>query len=631
MSAPWLVGMNPEQAAVIAHDGGPLYCGAVAGCGKTRAAVNRIARLVDSGVEPSRILAVTFSSKASGEMNVRLKELGVRHARVGTWHSLALQILKEDFLPQSGWAIDEKDRHKSLVKEACGYKYLDWKAADASKVRSFIGFCKANMWLPESDEAMAEAEKRFEHDARRARDAYRISDELTHGLGLLTFDDMLLFAARHLQGEDAAARWSAKWDYVIVDEAQDNSVVQEVMAGAIASSHSNIMAVGDVAQAIYGFRGSTPQHLASFPTRWPTAKTIVMNRNYRSGRAIVRAANLAIAPAEVRLPVEMLAERDLDGVVRSVCVSTVDCEAAEFVSWVQSAREDDRAYSEMTCLFRTNAQSRALEDKLLQAKIPYVVVGGGCFYERKEVKDLLAYLRVAAGRDDEGDAVRRCINAPFRFLGKAFVDRLMHLSQQSEGESWVALVEQAAQQSGVQRRQVQSAREWCSIVAQVKESLTREVPENPGNLLLSIIHHTRYVDWLVKEEGEDSIENSAASNVRELARIAGAFKTVTELLDYVDENIRERARMQKKQKGDRVLLMSVHRSKGLEWPLVWVCGCNEGILPHAKGDLEEERRLFYVAVTRARDELVLSYVERVEGPRGPRPLEPSRFLADARV
>jgi DNA helicase-2/ATP-dependent DNA helicase PcrA len=277
-----------------------------------------------------------------------------------------------------------------------------------------------------------------------------------------------------------------------------------------------------------------------------------------------------------------------------------------------------------------------MEDALLREKIPYVVVGGACFYERKEVKDLLGYLRVATGRDEDGDAVRRCINAPFRYLGKAFVDRVMatyNAAQDSgRGVDWPFIVKSASASSGIQRRQAISAGEWCDVISRVGDMARSDDPNarSPGNILLWIIQRTGFVKWLVQDEGEESIENSAASNVRELARIAQSFATVDELLDYVDKNIEERAAQQRKSsRGDRVLLMSIHRSKGLEWPLVWVCGCNDGILPHAYGDVEEERRLFYVAVTRARDEVVCSYVAHVESMNGPKQLRPSAFLADA--
>lgn len=629
-TAPWNRNMNDEQATVIAHDRGPLYCAAVAGCGKTRAVVNRIARLVHDGAQPERILAVTFSKKAADEMNDRLHDdLGITTARVGTWHSLALQVLKEDQLQASKWSIDERDRNKGFIKEAVGYRYLDWKGADVTALRMYIGVCKANLWADDSPEALDAARAKFGHDASKAVQAYRISDELTHGAALLTFDDMLVFCARHLQIDDNAARWGARWDYVLQDEAQDANVVQMTIAEALAQRHRNYAIVGDPAQSIYGFRGSSPLHFTAFVERWGAA-AVYMNRNYRSGRAIVEAANRAIAPAEVRLPVDMVAMRDFEGSARATVAETLEDEGAAFVEWVQQHQQDGGALSDVACLFRTNAQSRALEEALLAAKVPYVVIGGSSFYERKEVKDLLAYLRVAMGRDTTGDAVKRCINAPFRYLGLKFTDRVMLLGggpSPAGPNDWPAVVAQAARGAGIQRRQQVSAEEWADLIV----ATGRKVHEGaaPGEVLQWLVDRTGYLAWLQKEEGEESIESSHAANVRELVRVAGRFSTCTELLDYIERSIKEAAQQRRSQRGERVMLMSIHRSKGLEWPLVWVCGCVDGVLPHAKGDPEEERRLFYVAVTRARDAVVCSAVGRMATGAGVRVMQPSRFLFDA--
>lgn len=623
---PWLSNMNPEQAAVIAHTDGPLYVAAVAGCGKTRALVNRIARLVHDGAQPDRILAVTFSRDGAGEMNARLGKMGV-DATISTWHALAWRILREDCTTQAGWKLDDKNRHKTLVKEACGYKYLDWKDADTNAVRSYIGWCKAQFVAHDDPRALEIALDKFGDDraARLARSAYQTSDELVHGMGLLTFDDMLVFAARHLSNPDNAARWAARWDYVMQDEAQDASPVQMVIAEALARGHRNYMIVGDPAQSIYGFRGSSPEQFQAFPATWG-ADTIYMHRNYRSGSAVIKAANGAIAPALVRLPVEMAAERPSAGMARSLRTEDLDDEANEFLQYVQERVGAGGRYSDCTVLFRTNAQSRALEDALIRAKVPYVVVGGGCFYERKEVKDLLAYLRVAADRDADGDAVRRCINAPFRFLGRAFVDRLMVAQRQTQDPDWPSIVEQVAQQQRIQSRQASSARQWASIIRSV------DLECSAGEALRQVVAATGYTDWVTRDEGEETIENSGATNVRELLRVADSFASVEALLDYVDKNIAEQARQRKMKKGDHVLLMTIHKSKGLEWPCVWMVGCNDGILPHAKGDPEEERRLFYVAATRAQDELTCSYVNTVAGNGGrPRELPPSKFLANAGI
>jgi len=343
------------------------------------------------------------------------------------------------------------------------------------------------------------------------------------------------------------------------------------------------------------------------------------------------AANAIIRPAANRLPEDMIAERDggrFTGRVEMRSCDVLEDEAREFAEFVKSEIEGGRDAGDICCLFRTNAQSRSLEEALLKARLPYMMVGGTNFYERKEVKDLLAYLRVAAERDDS-ESVKRCINAPFRFLGAKFVERVMQTSERTPGWSWAQIVQTAAEQTGVQRRQVDSASDWASIIRDLQAMISDET-KTAAETLDWLIRRTGYLEWLEKEEGDESIENSHAANVRELVRVAHNFHAVSELLDYVDKNVAESARQRRSRKSAQkcVLLMSIHRSKGLEWPVVWLVGANETILPHAKGDIEEERRLMYVAVTRARDHLVISHVAELATRWGVKQVDRSHFLDD---
>lgn len=646
----WLKNMNPEQTAAILHHEGPVALLATAGSGKTRALVHRIVRLiVDGGVDAATILAVTFSRKAADEMQERIEVLADElrvdiDASIGTWHALCLSILREDNTHWSTWTVDEKDQHKWIVKEVLGYKYLDWKTADLTKVRSFIGWCKAHLYTWEDPEAMEEARRRFGtlRDAsgrpafQLALDAFSKSQEITEDRGLLTFDDFLVFAHRHLTDEDTRLRWAAKWNLIMQDEAQDENRAQKEIGKFLAQDHRNYMKIGDPAQSIFGFRGSTPEYLMAFEKEWG-AKTIIMNRNYRSGSKIIEAANNIIRPATVRLPADMIPERGTEGAVKAMRCADFDDEAKEFASWVEQHTMNGGKPSDVTCLFRTNAQSRALEEELLKRQIPYVIVGGHSFYDRREVKDILGYVRVAAGMDREGDAIKRCINAPFRFLGARFVDKLMDVARShgfpAEPVSWSDVVSETCEAEGIQSRQRASAQEWTGLMNQIVRMMAAEdtnADKKPVNILSYIVNQTKYIAWLEKEEGEETIESSGGANVRELIRVSERFSTVKDLLDYIEKS-QAAAKKQKKSRsgGERVLLMSIHRSKGLEWPKVWVVGNNEMILPHAKGEIEEERRLAYVAATRAQDELVLSFVNSMATRAGMKQAKPSRFLVDA--
>lgn len=639
-----LAGLNPEQVEVVTHGQGPLVTGAVAGAGKTASLVRRIAYLVrEHDVDPSRILAVTFSAKAAKEMNDRLRPL-VRstQARVGTFHSLAWEIVRSEDVDLASWDLDERDRYRQVVKEAISYRGMDWKNADLTVVLQFIGRCKARCALPRSERALEEAKTFCGSRPSAARhpeklvEAYWRSEDIRRQRRLITFDDMLLEAWRMLSTDSSCrSRWSSRWDYVLQDEAQDENLVQREIASMLAADHRNYMIVGDPAQSIYAFRGSDPSGILGFESTW-TARKILMHRNYRCGDAIVNAANgvLAAMPVETHLGAQITACRGVAGVVSATEYGDMDAEADGVVCDIRDGHTDGRAWGDNVVLYRTNAQSRALEDRLLTERIPYLVLGGVNFYERREVKDLLAYLRLSASRGSADD-VRRCINAPFRFLGKAFVDGLMDLVQRrGTTAGWTDIVKHYIKNSRdvKQARQRASAEQWCSLIDTSAATIKRGgVESRPAILLQEILDSTQYVTWLQRDEGTESPENNRVSNVRELVRAAERFPTVHELLDYIEQQI-DAAKEAKASGGgaDRVTLMSIHRSKGLEWPVVYVVGVNEGILPHGRcEDSNEERRLAYVAFTRARDVLRISCVRRASIGSRVVDLDPSSYIEEA--
>lgn len=417
-----------------------------------------------------------------------------------------------------------------------------------------------------------------------------------------------------------------------------------------------------VLNCIFSFRGSESTRLLNFQKKWPGAKVVLMNRNYRCGDSIISAANgllRAMAP-ETRLDMELRPERGVPGHIEGKVYLDADAEAGGVVQQLQQLHEDGAPWRSMVVLYRTNAQSRALEEACLGDRVPYVVVGGVNFYERREVKDLLAYLRLAAGRCSFED-VRRSINAPMRYLGKAFVQqveaaasrgsevrsfgRRMGPSEREGKPDWVAVVRATLQRSGVQQRQVREAERWCTVVEDLSRRVLRarepEVqqgsPEHraamPATMLEHVLQVTGYVAWLTRDEGTESPENNRVSNVRELVRAAERFTTVDELLDYVEDTL-ERAEQAKSagEQPDRVTLMSIHRSKGLEWPVVFFVGANDRIIPHHRCEDEgEERRLAYVCVTRARDSLYVSCMARSAVGDRVVPLRPSKFLSEAGI
>lgn len=644
--------LNPEQREVVLHDKGPLLAVAVAGAGKTKTVVHRIAYLVAvRGVDPKKILAVTFSKKGADEMNERLvKLIGETEARVGTFHSLGLEILREEMT--TTWTVDDRNRFAICLKDAVGYKELNIaKEVDITELQSFIGRCKASIARPGSDDAHAIAKHFFDGRGERlAMEAYQRAEELRRDRKLLTFDDMILDAAEMLKqdevnGDDEVrARWSNRWDYVIQDEAQDQNLCQLVIGEKLAQDHRNYMLVGDPAQTIFSFRGARPDKLLGFEKTWG-ARVITMGKNYRCGDCIISTANQALdmMNAAERLPTAMEACRGVPGLITSVCHPNTELEASWIADRARTLHEDGKlAWADMVVLYRTHACSRAIEEAMLTARIPYVVLGGANFYERREVRALLAYLRLASGRGD-GDDVERCINSPFRFLGRAFVERVVGAAQDAHrsGEEldWVAIVRKVAAQANIQARQKRSAEEWASMIHDAADAIAGTVciackgsgdegpgsedtsrcvscggtgnigEKSPADILRSIVRRTGYIQWLKDDEGDESVENDRASNVAALTEtVAPRFQTTAELLNYIEETQRKVATERKNAgKDDKVILTSCHRAKGLEWPVVFLAGVSQGQFPHAFAEnIEEEKRLFYVGITRARDELHVS-------------------------
>jgi DNA helicase-2/ATP-dependent DNA helicase PcrA len=650
-----LKGLNPEQREIALHDEGPLLAAAVAGSGKTHALVIRVAYLVGvRGVPASRVLAVTFSRKGADEMNERLDELLGKGsgARIGTFHSLAYEILRKEG-KCDGWTVDDRDRYRYCIKDAVGFRELKWKQADVTLIAHYISLCKCDLARPYSERSVEIAEEfRAKNpgpktNVQRLLAAYERAEELRREKQLLTFDDMLFDAVELLQKDEGVrSRWASRWSYVLQDEAQDQNLGQLLIGELLAKDHRNYMLVGDPAQTIFTWRGARPEKLLGFEEEWG-AKKIIMHRCYRCAPEVIEVANrvlLSMDP-ETRLDTEMTAEKTASGDVTCTGYGDLDEEGAGIAARIKELLSDGKVQpKDIAVLYRTNAQSRAPEEGLLTERVPYRIIGGVNFYERKEVKDLLGYLRLAEGRGDLDD-VRRCINAPFRYLGKAFVTKVTDAAKdarrrakKSNGRvSWPGVVRRAAEAAGIQRRQQYNAEDWADIIenlhARINAPDAADNPEaKPAKILEDIVRSTGYVDWLTRDEGEETTENSRVSNVRELVRAAYKFPSVAELLDYVDTTI-EASKEQRKgnePSPNKVTLTTLHRSKGLGWPVVFVIGANEDILPHARAEeLEEERRLFYVGCTRAMDALHVSCVAEAAIGNQVRGLAPSRFLDEA--
>lgn len=639
-----LEGLSPEQRAVAEHERGVALVVAVAGAGKTTTMTRRIARLVGQGVDGEKILAITFTRSGAAAMNAKLEALGVRlrkakgdgGVRVGTFHSLCLEIIRDDS-PWKGYEVDDGDKMKFALKDLLGYRGMQWDDCDLTMVEGFIGWMKNEAGVDgdgriKKDVLVRVLAEHAEWKDPRYAEALEKYERERHKRRLLTFDDMLCTAVNYLTADEGArARWAARYAHVMVDEFQDTNTAQMLLTEHLARAAESFMVVGDDDQLIYAWRGSRPEYTLGFEQKFG-AKLYFMQTNYRSRPEVLGPANNVISLNQARISKQNLPARQAGGLVDVASCANSDDEAAHIADQIKAGVASGRTYKDHAVLYRTNALSRALEEAFIEAKIPHIVVGGMDFYSRKEVADLLAYLRLAVDCYDV-EAFSRAVNRPFRYIGKASVDKLLALGERSPGGP-MGLCSDPPRAAGLQWRQEGSLREFAGVVAELRSMV--EAKARPDAMLSAVLDRTDYLGWLARDEGTDTSENSRVSNVKELVRTAGRFATAAAMLEYVD-GIKQARKACKKHDEDEVapdavLLMTVHKAKGLEWPVVFLAGCSQGILPHARStNIEEERRLFYVGVTRAVEECRISapVVFGVGGQGAVKALPPSQFIGEA--
>lgn len=652
-----LSGLNPSQQAAVLTVDGPVLVLAGAGTGKTETLVRRIANMVLShGIDPQRILAVTFSRDAAAEMNTRLvRWLGATDARVGTFHSVALGIIRAERIGGRDWELQESMRPIVKVAAGWGEGNLDWKDADPTYLDGFISAAKVALIRPGTPEALELARKYALRDpgphARPEKVAavYARAEELRIGRGVITFDDFVPMVVWAFQADDALRRrWAERWTHGLQDETQDQGLDQLTLAELLCKDHGNYMVVGDPAQSIYGFRGAVPERLLSFATRWPNAKVVKLEHNYRSQPQVLSLANAVVNTMGYGdATLNLVPVRDGEADIRTTVTLDFDTEASSVAEDYTSRHADGQAWKGMAVLVRTHAQTRALEEAFLSARVPYVIAGAVNFYERQEVKTLLSYLRVVSDRGTLDD-VRRVVNAPNRYLGKVFLAAVEEaytsdvdpdeLPEWETAEMWASVITAGiSRMARINQNQTKSAKGLATTLRRFQKVYAEGMAESatedqrslatPGALLSRLVEELDYIAWLTGAEGRETPENSRVSNVREMVRASARFATVQAYLEHVAETVRRAAEARKKGANvDAVTVTTIHRSKGLEWPVVTMVGVNEGILPHARGDEAEERRLFYVGVTRARDVLRVSLCELAVVNGKERRLTPSRYL-----
>jgi ATP-dependent DNA helicase UvrD/PcrA len=596
------------QRAAVEHRGSPLLVVAGAGSGKTRVLTRRIAHLLATGdAPPWGILAITFTNKAAGEMRSRVAELvGPVGEKmwVSTFHSSCLRILRSHadrlgYRP-SFTVYDDTDSRR-LIEMIIAEMGLDTKRLPPRSVAAVIGAAKSELIDFETFRERARSEP--DPFQRRIADVYVEYQQRLLAANALDFDDLLMVTANLLQAcDDVRESYQERFQHVLVDEFQDTNRAQNEIVELIGKKHGNVCVVGDSDQSVYKWRGADIRNILEFERAFPNATIIVLEQNFRSTQTILSAANAVIANNLGRPAKNLFTVGDAgDPVLRYRAEDERD-EA----SWVSGEilrlrAAESLSWGDIAIFYRTNAQSRALEDSFIFTGIPYKVVGGAKFYDRKEVKDILAYVRVLANPDDEVSA-RRIVNVPKRGLGDTSVARLAAWAQVNR-VSFAEAIDRA-EEAGLSAKALKGAQQLSKTLAELRPLVSTV---NPADFVQLVADRSGYMAELVAEHTHEA--DGRIENIAELGTVAGEFDDVVGFLETValvadsDEIDGD---------GTRVSLMTLHTAKGLEFPAVFVVGLEDGIFPHFRSlaeplELEEERRLFYVGITRARRHLAISH------------------------
>lgn len=621
--------LNEQQREAVEHPGGPLLVFAGAGSGKTRVITYRIARLIASGVRPDRILAVTFTNKAAREMRERIDALIGEQAKrlwMGTFHGICGRMLRESGhligLDRNFVIYDDGDQ-TSLIRSILKSRNLDDKSFTPRSVLNEISRAKERLVSPEKY-----AQKAVGFFERIVAEIYPEYQEQLRKNNALDFDDMLSFTVRLLrERKEAKELYQSRFEHVLVDEFQDVNFAQYELIKMLSAKHKNITIVGDDDQSIYAWRGADVTHILKFAGEFDGAKTIKLEKNYRSTRRILSAANEVIRHNRRRAQKHLWTDNPEGAPITITEVGTEQEEAMLVADTIlQSVRPGRRKFGEFAVLYRTNAQSRALEEAFLMMRIPHVLVGGQRFYERKEVKDALAYLRVAANPNDD-ISLRRILNVPGRGIGETTLQKAETFA--SGRPLFYAIAHPEFQSLLTTRTRIAVSR-FVDTINSAREMIGSNRTEP---VLRFLLQHSGYLDELRSENTEDA--HSRLENLQELVNVAiqhdatseepGVFAFLQEIAllsdaDELDES------------SEAVTLMTAHAAKGLEFPVVFMVGLEEGIFPHARSmntdhEIEEERRLFYVGMTRAMEELHLIHATRRSTFGQANFNAPSRFLA----
>lgn len=620
----FLSGLNEAQKKAVLHTDGPTMVIAGAGSGKTRVLTYKIAYLIANGVEPFNILSLTFTNKAAREMKERIGNVvGEENARniwMGTFHSVFSKILRvehEKVGYPSNFTIYDTDDAKSLIKSILKEQNLDPKVYKPNLVYNRISSAKNNLLSPE---AYAQNQNALAEDSRSGKPyiykVYQLYQNKCFRAGAMDFDD-LLFKTNVLLRDDPQVllKYQDRFKYILVDEFQDTNFSQSTILKRLAARHENICVVGDDAQSIYAFRGANIQNILNFKSEYPDTKVFKLEQNYRSSQNIVNAANSIIKNNKEQLPKKVWTQNDVGEPIRVIRNNSDQEEGMSIANEIfRLKNETKQPLSDFAILYRTNAQSRALEEALRKNDIPYRIYGGLSFYQRKEIKDLLSYFRLSLNPNDE-EAIKRVINFPTRGIGKTTLDKLLLASGEFEVGLWEVVSNPLKFNVKLNKPTLNRINAFKDLIESFKTLAEKQNAYDAGQKIASssTIIKEYYADKTA--EGISRYENiqELLSGLKEFTEDQTEQGEPNKLADFMnDVALLTDQDTEEDDDTPKVTLMTVHAAKGLEFGFVFVAGMEENLFPsqlsiNSRADLEEERRLFYVAVTRAKQKAFITY------------------------
>lgn len=637
--------LNEKQVEAVKIIDGPVLVISGPGSGKTRCLTHRVAYLLSQNISPENILAVTFTNKAAGEMRERVEKLLLNSSQlspgetsqfakatpqIGTFHSIGLRILRNE-IPQLGYrrnfTVFDEDDQLNLVKRAMADLEIDTKSSNPKIILYKISELKTQLIFPENHEPK-------DYYSEIVAKIYKKYQQELKNLNAVDFDDLIVLPVKIFkQNSETLRTYQESWKYILVDEYQDTSHDQYILINLLAQKYKNLFCIGDDAQSIYQFRRADIRNILNFQKDYPEAKIVMLEQNYRSTKNIITAAQEIISKNKNQIPKSLWTKNDNGEKILIAETMNEKHEANFVISKINELMGNKYTVSDIAVLYRTHAQSRALEEALIMRGLPYQIVGGLKFYERKEIKDIVAYLKLTVNPADSL-ALERIHNIPPRGIGKVAIGKIINAANST---NILTALEEAKKTKDLPPRQLSAVSDFYKLLSDINEVAEKK---NLKETIKCIVKKTNYEEYLKEfslsktndyENLEDRLENlkelmTVASKYEDLSGKEGAEKFLEEvaLLQHTDK-LRDNP--------DKITLMTIHASKGLEFPIVFIVGMEEGLFPHSRttlnlSELEEERRLCYVAVTRAKNHLILTYTKyrRIFGSSSA--TLPSRFIGE---